>query len=49
MTKADIVERVHQRIGLSKKESAEIGGNGFGIVKNNPGVLAKRFKICRFW
>ena len=24
MTKADIVERIHQRIGFSKKESAEM-------------------------
>lgn len=34
MTKADIVERVHQRIGLSKKESAEMVEMVFGIIKN---------------
>lgn len=34
MTKADIVERVHQRIGLSKKESAEMVEQVFGIIKS---------------
>ncbi|MDY0301446.1 MAG: integration host factor subunit alpha [Trichlorobacter sp.] len=33
MTKADIVERVHQKIGLSKKESAEMVESVFEIVK----------------
>ena len=31
MTKADIVERIHQKIGLSKKESAEMVEMVFGI------------------
>ncbi len=34
MTKADIVERIHQNIGLSKKESAEMVEQVFEIMKN---------------
>ena len=33
MTKADIVERIHQRIGFSKKESAEMVETVFGLLK----------------
>lgn len=33
MTKADIVESVYQRVGLSKKESAEIVDEVFEIVR----------------
>ena len=47
MTKADIVERVHQRIGLSKKESAEMVEQVFGIIK---GTLesGEKIKIAGF-
>lgn len=47
MTKADIVERVHQRIGLSKKESAEMVEMVFGIIK---GTLesGEKIKIAGF-
>lgn len=34
MTKADIVEHIHQNIGLSKKESAEMVEQVFEIMKN---------------
>ena len=33
MTKADIVEAVYQRVGLSKKESAEIVDDVFEVVR----------------
>ena len=33
MTKADIVEKIHQKIGFSKKESAEIVESVFSILK----------------
>ncbi|MBF0138242.1 MAG: integration host factor subunit alpha [Magnetococcus sp. DMHC-1] len=34
MTKADIVETVYQKIGLSKKESANIVESVFEIIRN---------------
>ena len=34
MTKADIVERIHQKIGFSKKESAEMVETVFSILKS---------------
>lgn len=33
MTKADIVERIHQKIGFPKKESAEMLESVFAIMK----------------
>ena len=42
MTKADIVERIHQNIGFTKKESAEIVEAVFCIIKN---TLEKGEKI----
>lgn len=33
VTKADIVERIHQRVGFSKKESAEMVETVFGLLK----------------
>jgi integration host factor subunit alpha len=33
MTKADIVEKIHAKMGLSKKESAEIAEVLFSIMK----------------
>lgn len=47
MTKADIVERVHQRIGLSKKESAEMVEQVFGIIKNTL-ESGEKIKIAGF-
>ena len=34
MTKADIVERVQQQIGTTRKEAAELTETVFGIMKN---------------
>ena len=47
MTKADIVERIHQRIGLSKKESAEMVELVFGIMKNTL-ESGEKIKIAGF-
>jgi integration host factor subunit alpha len=47
MTKADIVERIHQKIGFSKKESAEMVETVFSIIK---GTLetGEKIKIAGF-
>ncbi|MFQ5477978.1 MAG: integration host factor subunit alpha [Candidatus Binatia bacterium] len=34
MTKADIVERIYERVGFSKKEAAEVVESIFEIVKS---------------
>lgn len=34
MTKADIVEKIYEKVGLSKKESAELVELVFDIMKN---------------
>jgi len=34
VTKADIVERVQQQIGTTRKEAAELTETVFGIMKN---------------
>jgi len=34
MTKADIVERIYDKVGFSKKESAELVEMVFDIIKN---------------
>ena len=34
MTKADIVEKIHEKIGFSKKESAEMVEAIFALIKN---------------
>jgi integration host factor subunit alpha len=47
MTKADIVERIHQKIGLSKKESAEMVEQVFGIMKNTL-ESGEKIKIAGF-
>ena len=47
MTKADLVERIHQRIGLSKKESAEMVEMVFGIMKNTL-ESGEKIKIAGF-
>ena len=47
MTKADIVENVHQKSGLSKKESTELVESVFAIMKS---VLesGEKIKIAGF-
>jgi integration host factor subunit alpha len=35
MTKADIIQRVHEKLGFPKKDSAEIVESVFGILKEN--------------
>lgn len=42
MTKADIVEKIYEKVGFSKKESAEIVEVVFDIIKN---TLEKGDKI----
>ncbi len=42
MTKSDIVERIHSRVGFSKKESAELVESIFDIIKS---TLEERDKI----
>lgn len=42
MTKADIVEKIHDKIGFSKKESAELVDMVFDIIK---GTLEEGEKI----
>ncbi len=47
MTKADIVERIHQRIGFSKKESAEMVETVFSILKSTL-EAGEKIKIAGF-
>ncbi|HBA70986.1 MAG TPA: integration host factor subunit alpha, partial [Geobacter sp.] len=47
MTKADIVERIHQKIGFSKKESAEMVETVFGLLKNTL-ESGEKIKIAGF-
>ncbi len=47
MTKADIVERIHQKIGFSKKESSEMVESVFGILKNTL-ETGEKIKIAGF-
>ncbi len=47
MTKADLVERIHQKIGLSKKESAEMVEMVFGIMKKTL-ESGEKIKIAGF-
>ncbi|RNC67610.1 MAG: integration host factor subunit alpha [Desulfuromonadales bacterium] len=42
MTKADIVEQIYERVGFSKKESAELVERVFGLIKE---TLEKGEKI----
>ena len=42
MTKADIVEKVYEKVGFSKKESAELVELVFDLIKN---TLEKNDKI----
>lgn len=34
MTKADIVEKIYEKVGLSKKESADLVEQVFDLIKN---------------
>ena len=47
MTKADIVERIHQKIGFSKKESAEMVETVFSIIKCTL-EMGEKIKIAGF-
>lgn len=47
MTKADIVERVHQRIGFSKKESVDLVESVFSVMKNTL-ESGEKIKIAGF-
>ena len=47
MTKADIVEKIHQKIGFMKKESAEIVESVFSILKNTL-ESGEKIKIAGF-
>ena len=47
MTKADIIERIHQRIGFSKKESAEMVETVFRIIKTTL-ETGEKIKIAGF-
>lgn len=42
MTKADIVEKIYEKVGFSKKESAELVESVFDLIKN---TLEKGDKI----
>ncbi|WP_298269274.1 integration host factor subunit alpha [Geobacter sp.] len=42
MTKADIVEQIYEKVGFSKKESAELVERVFGLIKE---TLEKGEKI----
>ena len=48
MTKADIVERIHQKIGFSKKESAEMVETVFGLLKLTL-ESGEKIKIAGVW
>jgi len=47
MTKADIIERIHQKIGFSKKESAEMVETVFRIIKTTL-ETGEKIKIAGF-
>jgi len=47
MTKADIVERIHQQVGFLKKESAEIVESVFTILKDTL-ESGEKIKIAGF-
>ena len=47
MTKADIVERIHQQVGFLKKESAEIVESVFSILKDTL-ESGEKIKIAGF-
>ena len=47
LTKADIVEKIHKRVGFSKKESAEIVDLVLGIVKETL-ASSEKVKISGF-
>ena len=42
MTKADIVETIYERVGFSKKESAELVETVFDVIKD---ALVKEISI----
>lgn len=47
MTKKELSEKIHKKIGLSKRESAEIIEHFFNVLKNNLGK-GEGVKLPRF-
>lgn len=47
MTKADIVERIYEKVGFSKKESAEIVESVFDLIKSTL-EQGEKIKIAGF-
>ena len=47
MTKADIVERIYEKVGFSKKEATDVVEAIFGIIKDRLEV-AEKVKISGF-
>jgi len=47
MTKADIVERIYEKVGFSKKESAEIVESVFDLIKSTL-ERGEKIKIAGF-
>ncbi|AAR34895.1 integration host factor subunit alpha [Geobacter sulfurreducens] len=47
MTKADIVEQIYEKIGFSKKESAELVERVFGLIKETL-ERGEKIKIAGF-
>ncbi|MCK6555479.1 integration host factor subunit alpha [Candidatus Binatia bacterium] len=47
MTKGDIVERIYEKIGFSKKEASEVVESVFEIIKNRLG-RGEKVKISGF-
>ena len=47
MTKADIIQNVHDKLGFSKKDSAEIVESVFDIMKENL-TRSEKIKISGF-
>ena len=47
MTKADIVDRIYEKVGFSKKESADVVEAIFGIIKERL-EAAEKVKISGF-
>ena len=47
MTKADIVEQIYEKVGFSKKESAELVERVFGLIKETL-ESGEKIKIAGF-
>lgn len=47
LTKADIVERIHERVGFSKKEASEVVDSVFEVIKRQL-ERGKKVKVTGF-